>query len=81
MICSSQKDPSIKVLTVINGEAEYPHCYTARCTDDLKEDVELAFKELSIKVDARVVEDVVQELLHGRVYWYDEIYCFDIIPV
>lgn len=75
------KDSSIKVLTVINGEAEFPHCYTARCTDDLKADVELAFKELLIKVDAKVVEDVVQELIHGRVYWYDELYCFDIIDV
>ncbi len=80
MNIAKNADP-IKILTVINGKSECPNQYAVQCTDDLENDVRKAFEELSLTASNDVVEDIVQDLLHGRSYWYDELYCFEIIPV
>ena len=72
---------STKILTVINNTSDYPNQYAARCTDNLENDVRKAFKTLSLTASDDVVDDIVQSLLHWRCYWYNEIYCFDLIVV
>lgn len=72
---------STKILTVVNCESDYPNQYAAKCTDNLENDVRKAFEALSLTASDDVVDDVVQSLLHWRCYWYNEIYCFDLIVV
>lgn len=72
----------MKILIVTNPEAGNPiHRYAAKCTDDMLFDVETAFEELEIKVSEEIVEEIAQQLLHNRNYWYNETYCFEVICV
>lgn len=75
------------ILIVTNPEINDPiHCYTAKCTDDMFFDVKTAFEELDIKVSENVIiteliEEIAQELICGRNYWFNETYCFEVVTV
>lgn len=73
----------MKILIVTNPETcgDTIHVYTARCTDSMLFDVETAFEELGIEVPTSTVEEISNEMLHGRNYWFNETYCFEVIPV
>lgn len=70
------------ILVVTNPENnDTIHCYAAWCTNDRKNDVKSAFECLEFEIDDELIEEIAQELLHHRNYWYNEIYCFEVITV
>lgn len=73
----------MKILIVTYPEpcCEKIHVYSARCTNDMLFDVEVALEELQLEVSTDVVEDIANEMLHSRNYWLDELFCFEVITV
>ena len=70
----------MKILVVTNPEAvDSIHVYSAKCSQNLRNDVLAALVELKLRTD--LVDRIVNELEHGRNYWLNEIYCFDLICV
>lgn len=72
---------SIKVLVVVNGAASSPIAYSSKVNSSLEDEIRTACNELDIENDNALIDDIENEILHGRVYWHDETYCFDVIPV
>lgn len=75
------------ILIVTNPEAiESIHVYSAKCSQNLRNDVRAALIELDLcdepgtYVDG-VIDEITNELEHGRNYWFNETYCFEMIPV
>lgn len=72
----------MNILIVTNPEAvESIHVYSAKCSLNLKNDVYAALYELNLGGGIAVLDDIVNELEHGRNYWLNETYCFEVIPV
>lgn len=77
----------MNILVVTNPEAvESIHVYSAKCSQNLRNDVLAAFIELGLHVEpgmdaGAVIDEITKELEHGRNYWFNEIYCFEVIPV
>ena len=70
----------MKILVVTNPEAvDSIHVYSAKCSQNLRNDVLAALVELKLRVD--LIDHITNELEHGRNYWLNEIYCFDLICV
>lgn len=70
----------MNVLVVTNLEAvDSIHVYSAKCSQNLRNDVLAALVELKLRTD--LVDSITNELEHGRNYWLNEIYCFDLICV
>ena len=70
----------MKILVVTNPEAvDSIHVYSAKCSQNLRNDVLAALVELKLRTD--LVDSITNELEHGRNYWLNEIYCFDLICV
>lgn len=70
----------MNVLVVTNPEAvDSIHVYSTKCSQNLRNDVLAACVELKLRTD--LVDRIVNELEHGRNYWLNEIYCFDLICV
>ena len=70
----------MKILVVTNPEAvDSIHVYSAKCSQNLRNDVLAACVELKLRTD--LVDRIVNELEHGRNYWLNELYCFDLICV
>ena len=70
----------MKILVVTNPEAvDSIHVYSAKCSQNLRNDVLAALVELKLRVD--LIDRITNELEHGRNYWLNEIYCFDLICV
>ena len=75
------------ILIVTNPEAIGSiHVYSAKCSQNLRNDVHAALIELDLcdehgtDVDV-VIDEITNELEHGRNYWFNETYCFEVIPV
>ena len=72
----------MKILVVTNPEAVGSiHVYTAKCSTNLKNDVFAALFELNLGNNAKLLDDIANELEHGRNYWLNETFCFDLICV
>ena len=77
----------MNILIVTNPEAiESIHVYSARCSQNLRNDVIAALVELDLRVEPGedvdvVIDEITNELEHGRNYWFNETYCFEMIPV
>ena len=71
----------IKVLVVIEGDNSEPVVYSNKIDVDLATEVRAACDVLAIKHDDKLIEDIVADLDHGRTYWHNENYGFDIITV
>lgn len=72
----------MNILIVTNPEAvESIHVYSAKCSLNLKNDVYAALYALDLGSGIAVLDDIVNELEHGRNYWLNETFCFEMIPV
>ena len=70
----------MKILVITNPEAvDSIHVYSAKCSQNLRNDVLAALVELKLRVD--LIDRITNELEHGRNYWLNETFCFDIICV
>ena len=70
----------MKILVVTNPEAVNSiHVYSAKCSQNLRNAVLAACVELKLRTD--LVDRIVNELEHGRNYWLNEVYCFDLICI
>ena len=77
----------MNILIVTNPEAIGSiHVYSAKCSQNLRNDVIAALVELDLRVEPStdvdvVIDEITNELEHGRNYWFNETYCFEMIPV
>lgn len=72
----------MKILVVTNPEAvDSIHVYSAKCSMNLKNDVYAALYALDLGSGLPVLDDIANELEHGRNYWLNETFCFDLICV
>lgn len=72
---------SIKVLVVIEGDNSEPIVYNNKVDVSPETEIRAACNKLAIVYDDNLIEDIASELDHGRSYWHNESYCFDIITV
>ena len=76
----------IKVLVVINSEDTEPIRYSNKVDVDLQTEICAALTELAHPYSPELVEEIEQDLLHGRAHWLEEkltdpVYCFDLITL
>lgn len=78
----------MKILIVTNPEtcSDTIHVYSAKCSQKLRNDVVDALVELDLRVEPgtdveAVIDEITNELLHGRNYWFNETYCFETIVI
>lgn len=76
-----RKPKKVQILVVVDGDAHEPIDYSNKIDVDLATEVRAACNALAIKHDDNLIEDIAAELDHGRSYWHNESYCFDIITV
>lgn len=77
----------IKVLIVIDSENSEPIRYLNKVDVDLQTEIRAALTELAHPYSPALVEEIEQDLLHGRAYWLEEpqstdpVYCFNLITL
>lgn len=75
------KPKKVQILVVVNGDAHEPIGYSNKIDVSLEAEICAACNALCIPCNAKLIEDIESELEHGRTYWYNENYGFDIITV
>ena len=69
------------MLIVVNGDATDPIAYSESVSSGYRYSnaISNANNVLSLGMGSLEMDDAYQELLHGRVYWFNEQYCFTAI--
>lgn len=76
----------MKVIIVYNSESSEPTHYYAKVGSNLQDAIRDALNEIQFSYTETLVEDIEQDLLHGRAHWLEEgvnypIYCIDLIAL
>lgn len=66
-----------RVLIVYDSESSEPTRYSAKCTNNIVEDIKKAVAECEFEISEEEIKDIANEMLHNRSYWFEEQYCFD----
>lgn len=76
----------IKVLIVVDSENPEPIRYSNKVDVNLQTEIRAALTDLAHSYSPDLVEEIEQDLLHGRSHWLEEqmtdpVYCFNLITL